>query len=121
MGENYLHEQVENSKKRRDRTRENLERPGLFTRPDIIEVIYNVVPVANELLEDVETLRAIAVCERQEVDVLRQNMKVASVEGDGARKLHTELSKPENGGIVSIRISNVSALSGCADARLIEG
>jgi hypothetical protein len=121
MGENYLHEQVENSKKRRDKTRQDLERPKLLSRPEVAEVVYNVVPAGKEQLQNDEILRAVAVADRLEIDVLRHNLKIATIQGDGARKLHAELSQPENGGVVSIRINNVSELSGCADAQLIEG
>lgn len=121
MGDNYLHEQAENARKRRDKARQDLKQPRLLNRPDQLKVIYNVVPASNEQLKDGETLRAVPARGRDQVDVLRKHLKVATIEGDGGRKLRAELSKPENGGLVSIRISNVSSLSGGADARLVKG
>ena len=83
MGENYLHEQVENSKKRRNQARQDLDRPKLFTRPDLTDVTYDLVPVGNEHLHDGEKLLVIAATDREEVDVLRNNVRVATIRGDG--------------------------------------
>lgn len=120
MGENYLHEQAENAQKRRDRARLDLARPKLFDRPDIIKVIYNVVPSNNEQLSNDEKLLVLAPKNRQEIDLLRDNIQVGTIQGEGVKTLHDELSKPENGGAVYIQISNVSKLSGCADGQLIQ-
>jgi hypothetical protein len=119
MGENYLHEQVENAKKRRDRTRDDLENPRLLTRPDVVDVVYDVIPAGNGQLVEGETLVAVASRSGVTVDVLRGQNKVGAIEGDGAKKLHTEMAKPEHGGSLPIHISNVSKVSGGADARLI--
>ncbi len=121
MGEYYLHEQVENSKKRRDRTRDDLEKPRLLTRPEIMDVIYDVIPFGNAQLAEGETLLAVVGRSEEAIDVLRDQNKVATIVGDSARKLRTEMAKPEHGGSSPIHISNVSKISGGADARLIEG
>ena len=121
MGENYLREQVSNAKKRRDRSREDLDRPKLFNRPDLIDIVYNGAPADGEQFQEGEDLLAKASDQGQRIDLIRCNRKVGMIEGDGARKLHAELSKPENGGVVGVHIRNVSSLSGGADVVIIQG
>jgi hypothetical protein len=121
MGENYLEEQARNAKKRRDRSRENLEHPRLFERPDIVEMIYEGVPSQGEQFREDETLRAVPSANGGHIDILRINKQVGIIEGDGARKLQSELSKPENGGIVPVKVTKVSPLSGGADLRIVQG
>jgi hypothetical protein len=120
MGENYLHEQVENSKKRRDQIRQDLEQPQLLTRPEFTDVVYNIVPDGDEQLRNGETLLAVAAKDGERIDLLRNNVKVGTIQGEGARKLYGEVSKPENVHAVCIRIENVSKLSGGADGRLVK-
>ena len=121
MGENYLREQVENAKKRRDRARTDLDRPKWFDRPDLVDVVYNATPVDGQEFQEGEELIAKLSERGSHIDLVRCNRKVGVVEGDGATKLHVELSKPENGGTAQMRITNVSSLSKGADGKLIQG
>jgi hypothetical protein len=119
MGENYLNEQVGNATKRRDRSRLDEETPKLFLRSDIIDIVYDGMPVDGDCFVDGEKLLARAADDEPRIDLVRCNRRVGRIEGEDAGKLHAELKNSENCKMVRVLISNVSSMSGGADITII--
>lgn len=120
MGENYLIEQARNARKRRDSAMRELEQTGFLTRPDLIETSYPARPLGDERFESSEILFAFAPESGLCIDLLRGNRRVGIVEGEGARSLHEALRGPGMPTMVAVRLSEVSPLSGAAEARIIK-
>jgi hypothetical protein len=120
MGLNYLSDQVKKSTKRRDRSKQEEGTPKLFSRSDIIDVVYDGKPMDGECFEEGERLLARVADEGKGIDLIRCNRRIGKFsEGDDTAKLHTELRNPENGSMVRVEIANVSTLSGGADVRIV--
>jgi hypothetical protein len=120
MGENYLLEQVKNAQKRRDRSLEEMVKPTLWARPDLLDISYPARPVAGERLDPGEVLQAIASESGPHIDLARGNRRVGVVEGEAAGELREALRQPGMPGVVPVRLSEVSPLSGMAEARIVK-
>ncbi len=119
MGDNFLKQQVENSRRGRDRAVAEMERPTLFSRPDIVNTSYPVVPLEGVTLESGELLNAIAAGPGQ-IDLARCHQRVGRLEGEPAAVLGDALCQDGAGGFVQVRITEVCPLSGVAQARIVE-
>jgi hypothetical protein len=119
MGENYLIEQVKHAPKRRDRSLEDMGRPTLFARPDLLTAIYPARAIAGGGHETGEALNAFASVSGPHIDLARGNRRVGIIEGEAASRLREALREPGMPGVVRVRLSEVSPLSGIADASII--
>jgi hypothetical protein len=119
MGDNFLKQQVENSRRGRDRAVAEMERPTLFSRPDIVNTSYPVIPLDGVTLEDGEVLNAFANGPGQ-IDLARCHQQVGRMEGEAAGVLRDAMCQDGAGGFVQVRINEVCPLSGVAQARIVE-
>ena len=58
MGDNFLKQQADNSRRGRDRAVAELEKPTLFSRPEIINTTYPIRPAEGVVFEIGEVLNA---------------------------------------------------------------
>lgn len=121
MGENFLEEQVKHFEKRRRIAHDDAKRPSFFERPEIIDTIYTVHIANGAELKPGETYLAAAAPDGERIDVAEGNRVVGRIEGDGAKSLAKALAERGTAGAVPIRVSEVSALSGCGKAVIIKG
>jgi hypothetical protein len=119
MGDNFLTQQVENSRRGRDRAVAEMERPTLFSRPEIVNTTYPVRPLEGVTLEVGEGVEDFANGSGH-IDLARCHQQVGRMEGEAASVLRDAMCQDGAGGFVEIRIIDVSPLSGVAQARIVE-
>ena len=112
MGDNFLRQKVSNAKRRRDRAAVDLKRPGLFARPELVQTTYPVSPVDGHEFSVGDLLYGVASRKGRRIEVTDGSRKLGFSEGDSAKALRDELSKP--GGLTAIRmkVCEVGALLG---------
>lgn len=121
MGENFLEGQVKNFERRRNIAREDVKRRTLFERPEVTGTEYTIrfANGADPRLDD--PYFAVVSRDGQRVNVTLGHRIVGRIEGEGARHLSKGLSEPGDPGVVSIRVREYSALSGCGKGVIVEG
>jgi hypothetical protein len=112
MGENVLQGQVKSFKKGADRSLEQMSAPTLFDRPNIVSTTYTAAPLDGCELSEGNQLDAHASTDGQSVLLANGHVSVARIEGDGAKSLLDSLRRPGSSGIVPMKVSSVSAVSG---------
>jgi hypothetical protein len=119
MGDNFLRQQVSNAKRRRDRAAGDLKKPVLFVRKELQQTSYPVSPHNGHKFSVGDQIYGVASRKGQHIEVTDGNRKLGFSEGDSAKALRDELSKP--GGLTAIRmqVCEVGALSGVAQARIV--
>ncbi len=120
MGDNYLKRQAKNFRKRRDLAFDNLATPPLFTRPDVVNRVFQAKPSGDEQFEVGETLWAIPDPNSHTVPVARGCYRLGVIDGDGASSLIGLF--PPNGAIdvLPMRVTKVLELSGVAELDVLE-
>jgi hypothetical protein len=119
MGDNFLRQQINNFKKRRDQAVANRKRPTLFDRPELVSTQYPVTPAPDRQLEKGEILFGVASNNGTLIDVARGHVKVGCMEGDAAHVLRNALREPGQLGVIKLQIVDVKPLSGVAQARIV--
>jgi hypothetical protein len=119
MGDNFLRQQVSNAKRRRDRAAGDLKKPGLFARPDLMQTTYEVSPHNGHEFAVGDLIWGVASRKGQHIEVTDGSGKLGFSEGDSAKALRDELSKPEGMTAIRMRVCEVGALSGVAQARIV--
>ena len=112
MGENVLLGQVKSFKKGADRSLEQMSAPTLFDRPDIVSTSYTAAPLDGCAFVEGDQLDAHASADGQSVQLAKGHVSVARIEGDGAESLLNALRRPGSSGVVPMKITNVSLISG---------
>jgi hypothetical protein len=120
MGDNFLLQQIRNFKKGRDRAKEETNRPTLFQRPDLLNTIYPGRPAEGVKFQVNEELFAVASRNGEHVELVRGHQKVGRADGDAARELLEALREPGAGGVVKVRVGEVSRVSGVAQCRIVK-
>jgi len=121
MGDNFLKQQAENFRKRRDLGMEELHAPKLFTRPEVFEREFAISPDQGEHLTAGETLMVAADTSAGCVAIARRSRRVGTVHGEGALVLMDALADEDTPGIALLEVFDVSELSGAGRARLAGG
>ena len=121
MGDNFLKRQVRNFKKGRDLATAEMSLPTLFDRPEVVSTVYTASPAANCQFDGGETLLAVAAEDGQSAVLARGFKNVGRIDGDAAKSLLSALCEPGSGGVVQVRITEVSGLSGVAKAVIERG
>ncbi len=120
MGDNFLRQQVRNDKRRRDRMAGDLKKPPLFIRPELVQSSYPVHPLNGHKFVEGDTLYGVASRKGQHIDVTDGHWKLGYSDGEAAKALRDELSKPGGSGVIKMQITEVGILSGVAQARIID-
>ncbi len=119
MGDNFLRQQVSNAKRRRDRAAGDIKKPRLYVPPDLVRTTYSISPHNGHEFTVGDLIYGVASRKGQHIEATDGNRKLGFSEGDSAKALRNELSKP--GGLTAIRmqVCEVGSLSGVAQARIV--
>ncbi len=120
MGDNFLRQQVNNFKRRREQAAVALGRPTLFDRPDLVHTVYTVKPLDGQCLAVDDVLFAVPSKLNGHIDVAAGHRKVACIDGDAAQALREALHGGDGPEVVRVRVIEVSPVSRVAKARIIE-
>jgi hypothetical protein len=120
MGDNFLLQQIRNFKKGRDRAKEQTKRPTLFERPDLLHTVYPGRPAEGVMFQEGEELFAVASRNGQHIELVRGHQKAGRTDGDAARELLEALREPGAGGVVKVRVVEVSRVSEGAQFRIVK-
>lgn len=120
MGENLLEQQIKHFEKRRRIAETDVKRRSLFERPDIIGAVYTVRLDNGSTLKAGEIYFAVVARDGERVQVAEGHRAVGRIEGDGAQSLAKTLGESGQTGVVRIRMTEVSPLSGCGKAIIIK-
>ncbi len=120
MGENLLEQQIKHFEKRCRIAQVDVKRRSFFERAEIINTVYTVNLNNGSTLRAGETYLAIVGRDGQRIQVAEGHRVVGRIEGDGATSLATGLGDCGETGVVRIRITEVSPLSGCGKAVIIK-
>jgi hypothetical protein len=119
MGENILKGQVKSFKKGTDRSLQEMAKPMLFDRPDLISTIYTAAPTEGQAVAEGDHLEAHASADGQCIHLAKGHVCVARIEGDGAKALLDALREPGSPGVISMNITTVSEVSGYMKAVIV--
>ena len=119
MGDNYLRQQVSNAKRRRDRAAGDLKKLGLFMRPELVQTTYSISPVNGHEFSVGDEVYGVASRKGQHIYVTDGQRRLGFAGGDSAHALRDELSKPAGPTAIRMRVCEVGALSGEAQARIV--
>lgn len=112
MGENVLQAQVKSFKKGADRTLESMSTPTLFDRPDIISITYTAAPIDGCAISEGDHLDAHASGDGRSVVLAKGHVSVGRIEGDGSNSLLDALRHAGSSGVVPMRVTTISPISG---------
>jgi hypothetical protein len=121
MGENVLKGQVQNFKKGSDRSLKDMAAPTLFDRPDIVSTVYTAAPVDGCIVAEGDRLEAHAAADGRCIHLVKGHVCVGRIEGDGGKVLLDALREPGSPGIVPMKVTGVSAVSGFLKAVIENG
>jgi hypothetical protein len=119
VGDNFLRQQVNNAKRRRDRAAGDRKKPTLFIRPELVQTTYAVSPLNGHEFSVRDMLYGVASRKGEHIDVTDGHRKLGYSEGDSAHALRDELSKPGGLAAVPMRVCEVGVLSGVAQAQVV--
>ncbi len=119
MGDNFLRQQVQNAKRRRDRVATKDGRANLFVRPELVQTSYPINPVNGHEFSVGDLIYGVASRKGQHIDVTDGQRKLGSSEGDSGHALRDELSKPGGLTAIPMRICEIGVLSRVAQARIV--
>ena len=91
MGDNYLEEQAKYAKRRRAREKGQSQQELLFTRPDVVDRSYTVMPTSTDSLVKGEVVVAMKADAPDKLTILRENRVAGSITGEGAKFLISEM------------------------------
>jgi hypothetical protein len=121
MGENVLKGQVQNFKKGSDRSLKDMAAPTLFDRPDIVSTVYTAAPLDDCAVAEGDRLEAHAAADGGCIHLVKGHVCMGRIEGDGRKVLLDALREPGSPGIVPMRVTGVSAVSGFFKAVIENG
>jgi hypothetical protein len=121
MGENVLQGQVKIFKKGADRSLKTMAAPRLFNRPDVVSTAYTAAPLEGCSAKEGDQFDAHASADGKHVHLAKGHIAIARIEGDGAKLLLDVLREPGSPGIVPMKATNVSELSGFIKAVVVGG
>lgn len=119
MGDNFLRQQVSYAKRRRDRAAGDLSKPDLFVTPELVQATYTVEPHDGHEFAVGDLIYGVASRKGQNIEVTDGCRKLGSSEGDSAKALRDELSKPGGITVIRMRVCQVGSLSGVAQAQIV--
>jgi len=119
MGDNFLEDQTEKCRKRRDRAMAEVQHPTLLDRPEVIRRLFDIKPRAGESFQPGEMLLAQITDRSGPVSVLRGTQTIGTVDGEGGKVLGNALD--HTCGATRMRIVSVLSLSGVGRAEIVEG
>ena len=119
MGDNFLRQQVSSAKRRRDRAAGDVTRPVLFTVPELVQTTYAVNPYGDYEFAVGDVIYGVASRKGQHVEVTDGSRRLGFSDGDSAKALRNELTKPGGVTAVKMRICEIGTLSGIAQARVV--
>lgn len=112
MGENVLQGQVKSFKKGADRSLQAMSAPTLFSRPDVVSTIFTAAPLGGITVSEGDNLDAHAPIDGHHVNLAKGHVSVGRIEGDGAKALLDALREPGSPGVVPMKVTAVSGISG---------
>jgi hypothetical protein len=121
MGENVLKGQVQNFKKGSDRSLKDMAAPTLFDRPDIVSTVYTAAPVDGSVVAEGDRLEAHAAADGRCIHLVKGHVCLGRIEGDGGKVLLDAMREPGNPGVVPMKVTGVSAVSGFFKAVVADG
>jgi hypothetical protein len=121
MGENVLQGQVKSFKKGADRSLQTMAAPRLFNRPEIVSTTYMAAPLEGRSVHEGDQLDAHASADGQHVHLAQGHIPVARIQGDGAKPLLDALRETGSPGVVRMKVTSVSAVSGFIKAVVAGG
>jgi hypothetical protein len=119
MGDNFLRRQVSNAKRRRDKAAGDLRQPHLFVRPELVQTTYAVCPHNGHEFAVGDLIYGVASRKVGHIEVTDGSRRLGTSEGDSAKALRDELSKPGGLTAIRMRVCEVGVLSGVAQARIV--
>ncbi|MGA2702194.1 MAG: hypothetical protein ABSH35_14005 [Isosphaeraceae bacterium] len=120
MGENLIEQQIKHFEKRCRIAQIDVKRRSFFERAEIINTVYTVNLNNGSSLKAGDTYLAIVARDGQRIHVAEGHRVVGRIEGDGAKSLAKGLGECGQTGVVRIRMTEVSSLSGCGKAIIIK-
>jgi hypothetical protein len=120
MGENLLEQQIKHFEKRCRIAKVDVKRRSFFERAEIINTVYTVNLNNGSTLKAGDTYLAIVARDGERIQVAEGHRVIARIEGDSAKSLAKGLGECGETGVVRIRITEVSPLSGCGKAIIIK-
>ena len=120
MGEGYVEEQVKHYERRRNIAREDVKRRSLFDRPEVTDTHYTVTFDNGSEPKDGDSYFAAVSRDGRRINVTQGHRIVGHIDGEGAKHLSKGLSEPGDPGVVRIRMTEFSPLSGCGKAVIIK-
>jgi hypothetical protein len=121
MGDNFLRQQVSNAKRRRNRAAGDLKEPALIVSKELVKTSYTVIPHNGHEFSVGDLTYGVASRKGQHIEVTDGIRRLGCSEGDSAKALRDELSKPGGLTAIPMRVWEVGALSGVAQARIVAG
>ena len=121
MGENVLQGQVKSFKKGADRSLQKMSAPTFFDRPDIVSTIFTAAPLDGCAVSTGDQLDAHASADGQQITLAKGHISVARIEGDGAKPLLEAMRQPGSPGVVPMKVTDVSMVSGFIKAIISGG
>lgn len=112
MGENVLQGQVKSFKKGADRSLHAMTVPTLFSRPDIVSTTFTAAPLDGITVSEGDEIDAHAPIDGQHVNLAKGHVSIGRIEGDGAKALLEALREPGSPGVVPMKVTAVSGISG---------
>ena len=117
MGYNFLEAQAKHSKKRRAKAISKMQTPKLFERPDEVTDEFTIDCNHGATLKPGEQLRCFPGTNGAPVDVARAHQHVGSISEGGGEVLRRWI---EQRGVGMLHVLSVDALTGTAQAGLVE-
>ena len=112
MGENVLEGQVKSFQKGRDRSLQGMAAPTLFDRPDIVSTVYTAAPVDGYSVAEGDRLEGHVAADGQSILLAKGHVCVGRIDGDGAKSLIESLRETGSPGVVTMKVTGVSTVSG---------
>jgi hypothetical protein len=120
MGENMVEQQVKHFEKRCRVAQADAKQRSLFRRTEIVDTVYTVHPNNGTTFKAGETYLAVISRDGQRVQVVEGYRAIGRIEGDGGTNLAKGLGECGAPGVVRIRVTEVSSLSGCGKASIVK-
>ena len=86
--------------------------PTLFDRPDIVSTTYTAAPLDGCVISEGDQLDAHASGDGKSIQLAIGHVAVARIQDEGARSLLRALRQPDSSGVVPMKVTAISSVSG---------
>jgi hypothetical protein len=118
MGDNLLRQQIKNFRKRRDIARTEAKTPKLYDRAEIVETVYEAIPINGDVFKENDVLYALPESDTV-ISLAKGHRKVATINGEAGKALRDALAEPDTAGVAEVRIVSISAISGTFAVKIV--